>query len=122
METYQWKKRKKEDCPWCMNIHGTLGHMLLECPHANALWKRLTGTLRHLIGPHNVDSKVIIYGYNPSTSTAQQLANYLLVLGKSTIHETYMAANAERGPPPNYYRLLQLRLRYRMLLELHKSI
>jgi hypothetical protein len=33
-----------------------------------------------------------------------------------------MAANAEREPPPNYYRLLRLRLRYRMLLELHKSI
>jgi hypothetical protein len=60
---------------------------MFECPHANALWKLLAGTLRHLIGPHNFDSKVIIYGYNPSTSTAQQLANYLLVLGKSTIYK-----------------------------------
>jgi hypothetical protein len=66
--------------------------------------------------------KVIIYGYNSSTSTAQQLANYLIVLGKSTIYKTYMAANAGHGPPPNYYRLVQLRLRYRMLLELYKSI
>jgi hypothetical protein len=101
-----------------MNTHGTLSHMFLECPPANALWKRLNGTLQHLIGPHNVDSKVIIYGYNPSSSTAQQLANCLIVLGKSTIYKTYMAANAEHGPPPNYYRLLQ----YRMLLELHKSL
>jgi hypothetical protein len=33
-----------------------------------------------------------------------------------------MAASAEDRPPPNYYTPLQLRLRYRMLLELHKSI
>jgi hypothetical protein len=119
---YQWRKRGNEDCPMCMNTHGTLGHMFLEWLDANALWKWLTGTLRYLIGPHNVDSKVIIYGYNPSTSAAQQLANYFLVLGKSTIYKTYMAANAEYRPPPNYYRLLQLWLRYRTLLELHKSI
>jgi ABC-type transport system involved in cytochrome c biogenesis ATPase subunit len=71
--------------------------------HAKALWKRLIGTLRHLIGLHNVDSKEIIYGYNPSTSTAEQLANYLLVLGKSTIYKTYMQQmqNADYHPITN---------------------
>lgn len=29
---YQWKQRKKEDCPRCKNTDGKLVHMFLECP------------------------------------------------------------------------------------------
>jgi hypothetical protein len=36
-------------------------------------------------------------------------------------YKTYMAAIDADGQPPKYYWLLLLRLRYRLLLEMHKS-
>jgi hypothetical protein len=50
---YQWKKRKKEDCPWCVSVSGTLKHMILECPHSTCLWNQLSRTLEYLLGTQN---------------------------------------------------------------------
>jgi hypothetical protein len=61
-------------------------------------------------------------GYKRSDSTAHQLTNLLLTLAINTIYKTYMAVTDTDGQPPNYYRLLLLRLQYRLLLEIHKSV
>jgi hypothetical protein len=34
---YQWKNRKKEDCPWFDGVSGTIEHKFLECQHAARL-------------------------------------------------------------------------------------
>jgi hypothetical protein len=93
------------------------------CPHATHLWNQLSRILEHLLGTHKISDTTVIYGYKRSDSTAHQLANFLLTLAKSTIFKTYMAAVGTDGQPPSYYyRLLLLHLRYRLFLEMHKSV
>jgi hypothetical protein len=43
--------------------------------------------------PHPLQKKRILYGYPQLNDTPHQLANYLLVLAKSTIDKIYMATN-----------------------------
>jgi hypothetical protein len=78
--------------------------------------------LERLLGPHNINSKIVIYGYQRFDSTAYQLASFVIIMAKSTIYKTYMASADEEGRTPNYYRLLMMRLKYRLHLELHRSI
>jgi hypothetical protein len=95
--------------------------MILECTHTTRLWNQLSRTLQYLLETHKIATQVI-YGYKRSDSTSHQLASFLLTMAKSTIYKTYMAAMDTNGQPPNYYRLLLLRLRCRLFLEMHKSV
>jgi hypothetical protein len=78
--------------------------------------------LKRLLGPHNINRKTVIFGYQRFDSTAYQLANFAIIMAKSTIYKTYMASADEERWTPNYYRLLMMRLKYRLHLELHRSI
>jgi hypothetical protein len=82
----------------------------------------VSNLLERLLGPHNINRKIVIYGYQRFDSTAYQLANFVIIMAKSTIYKTYMASAGEEGRTPNYYRLLMMRLKYRLHLELHRSI
>jgi hypothetical protein len=66
--------------------------------------------------------KIFIYGHQRFDSTAYQLANFVIIMAKSTIYKTYMASANEEGWTPNYYGLLMMRLKYRLHLDLHRSI
>jgi hypothetical protein len=96
--------------------------MILECPNATRLWNQLSRTLEYFLGTHKISDTTTIYGFKRSESTTHQLANFLVTLAKSTTYKTYVAAVATDGQPPNYYRLLLMRLRYRLLLEMHKRV
>jgi hypothetical protein len=108
---YQWKKRKKDNCPWCDSVSGTVEHMFLECQHATRLWNQVEKLLERLLGSHNINRKIVIFGYQRFYSTAYQLANCVIIMAKSTIYKTYMASADEEGRTPNYYRLLMMRLK-----------
>jgi hypothetical protein len=94
----------------------------LEYQHATRLWNQVEKLLERLLGPHNINRKIVIFGYQRFDSTAYQLANFVIIMAKSTINKTYMASADEEGRTPNYYRLLMMRLKYRLHLELHRSI
>lgn len=49
---YQWKRRKKKDCPWFTCVSGTLKHMFLEWLRATHLRDHLSQTLEYLLGTH----------------------------------------------------------------------
>jgi hypothetical protein len=74
-----------------------------------------------LIGPHPLHKKQILYGYPTLDTTPQQLANYLLALAKTTIYKTYLATNNTHTKPPDYQRMLRVRLLFRLNLEMHYS-
>ena len=118
---HQWGRRTTPDCPWCTGIRGTLDHMFLDCPAVKNIWISATTILNKLLGPHPLQKKLILYGYPQLNDTPQQLANYLLVLAKSTIYKTYMATNSTDRPTTDYWRLFRLRLQYRMYIEMHQS-
>jgi hypothetical protein len=95
--------------------------MIVDCPQAAALWRRLTPTLHALIGPHPLHKKQILYGYTTLDTKPQHLANYLLALAKTTIYKTYLATNNPHTKPPDYQRMLRIRLLFRLHLEMHYS-
>jgi hypothetical protein len=64
----------------------------------------------------------MLYGYPTLDTTPQQLANYLIVLAKATIYKTYMATIDTQEKPPEYQRMLRIRLVFRLHRELHHSI
>jgi hypothetical protein len=96
--------------------------MFFECPTAIAFWVHLTKTLHDLLGPHPLQKRHILYGYLALDTTSQQLANYLLVLAKTTIYKTYLATKSTHQQPPDYQRMFRMRLQFRLHLEMHHSI
>jgi hypothetical protein len=62
--------------------------MFLDCPTVIDFWNRFTKTLHKLLG----QKKHILYGYPVLNTAPQQLADYLIVLAKSTIYKTFSAA------------------------------
>jgi hypothetical protein len=96
---YQWKKRKKEDCPWCVGVSGTLEHICSYNVRTPPAYGTNSQTLQYLLGTHKISGTTVIYGYSRSDSTAHQLANVLLTLAKSKICQTYMAAMDTDGQP-----------------------
>jgi hypothetical protein len=121
-QLHKWGKRDTSDCPWCPGTTGTIDHMFFECPTAIAFWGHLTKTLHDLLGPHPLQKRHILYGYPTLDTTPQQLANYLLVLAKTTIYKTYLATNSTHQQPPDYQRMFRMRLQFRLHLEMHHSI
>jgi hypothetical protein len=57
--------------------------------------------LEWLLGPHNINRKIVIYGHQRFHSTAYQLANFVIIMAKSTIYKTYMASADEEGQTTN---------------------
>jgi hypothetical protein len=70
---------------------------------------------------NQLQKKHILYGYPVLHTTPKQLANYLIVLAKSTIYKTFLADNTHHQAN-NYKRMFRLRLQFRLQLELHHSI
>jgi hypothetical protein len=97
--------------------------MFLDCPSVVDFWNQLTKILHELLGPHQLQKKHILYGYPVLHTTPKQLANYLIVLAKSTIYKTFLAAgNNTHHHAPNYPRMFRLRLQFRLQLEMHHSM
>ncbi|PNF28681.1 hypothetical protein B7P43_G07886 [Cryptotermes secundus] len=123
-QLHRWKKKDTPNCPWCPGTSGTTEHMFLDCPHAVDFYNKLVNTLHKLLGPHTIQKKHILYGYPSLHTTPHQLANYLIVLAKSTIYKTFIAAiaNSTKHQEANYHRMFQMRLHFRLQLEMHHSI
>jgi predicted XRE-type DNA-binding protein len=66
--------------------------MFLDCPSVIDFWNQLTNILHKLLGPYQLQKKQILYGYHVLHTTPKHLANYLIVLAKSTIYKTFLAA------------------------------
>jgi hypothetical protein len=97
--------------------------MFLECPYVTNFWASLTKTLHILTGLQQLHTKHIVYGLSDPHTTPQQLANYLIVLAKSTNYKTYIAAtNSTHLQAANYQHMLRLRLQFRLQLEMHHAI
>jgi hypothetical protein len=96
--------------------------MFFDCPTVTAFWGRLIKTLHDLLGPHLLQKRHILYGYPTLDTTPHQLANYLLVLAKTTMYKTYMATNSTHQRPPDYKRMFRMRLQFRLHLEMHHSL
>jgi hypothetical protein len=96
--------------------------MFFDCPTATAFWGWLTKMPHDLLGSHPLQKRHILYGYPTLDTTPQQLATYLLVLAKNTMHKTYLAMNSTHQQPPNYQRMLRMGLEFRLHLEMHHSI
>jgi exonuclease III len=118
-----WHKRDTPDCPWCPGILGTTQHMFLDCPSAKELWSYVSPIVQALLGIHTLHKKLILYGPPTTQTTPQQLANYLLVLAKTTIYRTYLAAdNDNHHQNSKYQEIFRIRLNYRLQLEMHHNI
>jgi hypothetical protein len=96
--------------------------MFFDSPTVTAFWGRLTKTLHDLLGPRPLQKRHILYGYPTLDTTPQQVANYLLVLAKTTIYKTYMAKNSIHQRPPDYKLMFRMRLQFRLHLEMHHSL
>jgi hypothetical protein len=96
--------------------------MFFDCPSVTALWNRLAKMLHELLGPRLLLKKLMLCGYSTLFSTPQQLANYLLILAKTTICRTYLATNSTHRHTPVYQRMFRARLQYRLHTELHYSL
>jgi hypothetical protein len=96
--------------------------MFFDCPTATSFWKSLTKTLHEILGPHPLQKRHILYGYPTLNTIPQQLANYLLVLAKTTIYKTYTATNSTHQQTPKYQRMFRMRLQFRLHLEMHHSL
>jgi cell division protein FtsI/penicillin-binding protein 2 len=103
-QLHKWATRDTSDCPWCPGTTGTIDHIPFEWPTVTAFWGRLTKTLHDLLGPHPLQKRHILYGYTTLDTTPHQLANYLLVLVKTTIYKTHLATNTPNQQPPDYQR------------------
>jgi exonuclease III len=119
----KWNQRQTADCPWCPRSPGTLEHMLFECSTVTATWARLQKLLHKLLGPHPLNRRLLLYGYSNLQNAPRHLANYLIVLAKTTIYKTYLATiNHPHCRPPDYWRMFRMRLQYRLHIEIHHSI
>jgi hypothetical protein len=78
--------------------------------------------LRELLGPHPLQKKLILYGYSTLDITPQQLANYLVVLAKTTVYKTHPATNSTHRHTPDYQRIFRMRLQYLLCTEMHCSL
>jgi hypothetical protein len=94
--------------------------MFFDCPSVTAFWNNLAQTLHELLGPRPLQKKLMLY--STLDTTPQQLANYLLVLAKTTIYKTYPAANSTHRHTPDYQRMFRMRLQYRLYTEMHYSL
>jgi hypothetical protein len=103
-QLHKWGKRDTSDCP---GTTGTTDHMFFECPTVTVFWGHLTKTPHDLLGPHPLQKRHILYGYPTLDTTPEQLANYLLVLAKTTIYKTYLATNSTHQQPADYQRTFQ---------------
>jgi hypothetical protein len=97
-------------------------HRSFDCPSVADFCNRLAKIHHILLGPHPLQKKRILYGYSTLDTTPQQLANYLLVLAKTTIYKTYLAMNRNHHHPPDYQRKFQMRLQYRLYTEMQYSL
>jgi hypothetical protein len=122
-QLHRWNKRNTPDSPWCSGTSGTTAHMFLDCPSVIDFWNQLTKTLHKLLGPQQLQKKYILYGLPALHTTSQQIANYLIVLAKSSIYKTFLAApNSTHQHAASYQRMFQLRLHFRLQPEMHHSI
>jgi exonuclease III len=119
---HRWSKRQTDDCPWCPGDTGTFDHMFFDCPSVQNIWARLAHILHRLLGPHPLHKRIIMFGYSNLENTPHQLANYLLVLAKTTIYKTYMATHSTQDRTTSYWRMFKLRFQYRIYLEMHYSL
>jgi hypothetical protein len=63
-----------------------------------------------------------LYGYSTLDTTPKQLANFLLVLAKTTIYKTYLATNSTHRHMPDYQCMFHMRLQYQLYTEMHYSL
>ena len=75
-------------------------------------------TLPHILGSHTIKDNAVIYGYNSSaSSTAQLLANFLVVLAsRASTGLSRRAATDDDGGRP-----MRRGLRFERLLDLHEQ-
>jgi hypothetical protein len=91
---------------------------VLRLPSVTALWNRLAKLLHKLLCPHPLQKELT----STLDTTPQQLVNYLLVLAKTTVYETYLATNSTHRHTPDYKPMFLMRLQYRLYREMHYSL
>lgn len=77
--------------------------------------------LHELLGPHPLLEELMLYGYSTLYTTHQQLANYLLVLAKTTVYKIYLATSGIHSHTPDCQRMFPTRLQCRLYTEMHYS-
>jgi hypothetical protein len=77
--------------------------MFLDCLSVTAFWNRSAKILHELLGP-------------------QQLANYLLVLVKTTIPEKYLSTKSIHRHTSDCLRVFRRGMQYRLYIEMHDSL
>ena len=106
-------------CPWCQ-VEGTAWHMLVACNQATPMWGLVHTLLRGILGRRGLSLREVYVGFRPDrTSTANQtdLANFVLVLAKSTVYSLLVCFYKEDRVPAPYELVLKARLKSRLLKE-----
>lgn len=107
-------------CPWC-HVEGTAWHMLIMCNKANRMWCLVAKLLHALFGPERkVLLRDIYVGFSLEKSVSREqanLANFLIVLAKSSIYRLITAFFKEETPPAEYEIVLAARIKCRIFKE-----
>lgn len=106
-------------CPWC-RVEGSAWHMLVSCRQATRMWRLADSLIRGILGRLRLCLKDLYVGFWPDKSnnvTQIDLANYVLVLAKSTVYRLLVCYFKDGRAPAPYEIVLKARLKSRLLKE-----
>ena len=106
-------------CPWC-HVRGTAWHMIFTCGQARPMWLLVHNLLKHLLSRTSLLLREIYVGFLPSnTTTVRQtiLANFVVVLAKSTVYRVLVNYFKDGRPLSPYSTVLAARIRCRLSKE-----
>lgn len=106
-------------CPWCQ-VEGTAWHMIAACQRATPMWHLVNNIIRALFGQQrSLLLEDVCVGFSSATATITKvnLANYVIVLAKSTCYRLLTAYFKEDRVPSPYDVVLKARIRSRIMRE-----
>ena len=93
---FKWKLSDDDLCPEC-NIKEDILHAFLLCERVKAFWKWLGNIIKKLKADHttfNIDSAVMIYGFNIENKTFK-LLNFIVNCAMFVIYKCIIVRNFE---------------------------
>lgn len=108
--------RTSSRCPWCDEVADSW-HMIISCSKNRQLWTFIIPLLRKLLPTESISAKSLFCGFNSTTKEAN-LANFFIVLGKSTVYYTCLSyLRGERRRVASYKNIFVAKLKSRIYKE-----
>jgi hypothetical protein len=106
-------------CPWCQ-VEGSAWHMIMACGRARTMWRLVDALVKSILGRRRLLLREVYVGFWPDaayTSTQIDLANFVVVLAKSTVYRLLVCFFKDGRVPPCYELVLKARLKSRLAKE-----